>query len=393
MDLKESEALGAFRAKVRAWMEANLPDGLREQGRVYYGIDDAEGVNEWYRRLAAQGWLAYRWPKEHGGPGFSGAEQIVFVDECRRLGAPIPHGFGLSMIGPALMSFGSGWQKGRFLPKIVRHEEIWCQGYSEPNAGSDLAGLQTRAELAPDREHFIVNGQKTWTSVANRADWIFMLVRTDPSVSKQKGISFVLVDMKSPGVSIRPIKQLDGQQAFYETFLDNVRVPVQNVVGEVNQGWTVAKALLEHERVATGANLNLAAYLERVKRVAGEYLKDGRPMLGEEGYRDSLAKLEMDADCLRFTRYRMETAVMQGRAPGPESSIFKLFQSELFQKVCDLALEAMGTDAAAWYDERLSPEGYAWPMRMTITRAMSIYSGSNEIQRNIIAKRVLGLPD
>jgi alkylation response protein AidB-like acyl-CoA dehydrogenase len=393
MNLKENPALGAFRAKLRAWMEANLPRSLRAQGHVYDGIEDSQGVSEWYRRLAAQGWLAYRWPREHGGPGFSDAEQIVFVDECRRLGAPIPHGFGISMVGPVIMRYGSDWQQQRFLPRIAKHEELWCQGYSEPNAGSDLASLQTRAELAPDREHFIVNGQKTWTSAAGRADWIFVLVRTDPAAPKQRGISFLLVDMKSPGISIRPIKQLDEKQGFYETFFDNVRVPIQNLVGEVNQGWSVAKSLLEHERVATGSNLNLDAYLERVKAVARDYPHDGHPILHDPGFRDALARLEMDSDCLRFTRHRLETALMRGRAPGHEASIFKLFQSELFQKVCDLALEAMGPDSMAWYDTRLSPDAYAWPMRMAITRAMSIYSGSNEIQRNIIAKRVLGLPD
>ena len=392
MNLTESPELSQFRGQVRAWMAANLPGGLREQGHQYHGIEDSPNMTEWYRRLAAQGWLAYRWPKEHGGPGFSPAEQIVFVDECRRLGAPIPHGFGLSMIGPVLMRYGSDWQKERFLPKIVRHEEIWCQGYSEPNAGSDLAGLQTKAEMAPDREHFIVNGQKTWTSAASRADWIFALVRTNPE-AKQGGISFLLIDMKSPGVTIRPIKQIDGQQGFFETYFDDVKVPIQNLVGEVNQGWTVAKSLLEHERLSTGSNLNLDAFLERVKSVAAEYSRDGHPLLLDANYRDDLARLDMDADCLRYTRMRMESTIMRGGSPGPEASIFKLYQSELFQRVCDLALHAMGPDAIDWYDPHLSQDAYAWPMRMTITRAMSIYSGSNEIQRNIIAKRVLSLPD
>ena len=391
MDLKESAAQGEFRAKVRAWIEANLPGNLRRQDHVYHGMDEDDSIDEWFRRLAVQGWLAYRWPKENGGPGFSAAEQIVFADECRRFGAPVPRGFGISMIGPALIRFGSDWQKERFLPKIARHEEMWCQGYSEPNAGSDLAGLQTRAELAPDREHFIVNGQKVWTSRAAAAGWIFALVRTDPDAPKQKWISFMLIDMKTPGVTIRPIRQTDDQQGFFETFFDNVRVPVQNVVGEVNQGWTVAKALLEHERFTTGTNFD--GHLERLKRVASDYLRNGEPMLADGSFREKLTHMEMDADCLRFTRYRSETALMQGRQLGPEASIFKLYDSELFQRVCDLALEAMGPDAMAWYDRRLSQDGFDWPMRMTITRATSIYSGSNEIQRNIIAKRVLDLPD
>ncbi|MCH8883600.1 MAG: acyl-CoA dehydrogenase family protein [SAR324 cluster bacterium] len=393
MDLKESAELTQFRAAVREWIQANLPSEIRTVDRTYDGIEESGLMGVWYQRLAEQGWLAYRWPKEHGGPGFSEPEQIVFMDECRQQGAPIPHGFGTSMIGPILMRFGSDWQKERFLPPIARHEERWCQGYSEPNAGSDLAGLQTRAELAPDREHLIVNGQKTWTSAAGQADWIFVLVRTDPEAPKHKGISFLLVDMKSEGISVRPIKQIDGKQGFYETFFDGVKVPIQNLVGTLNAGWGIAKSLLEHERLATGSNLGLGAYLERMRRIAAEYPQGGDPVLLDSEFRQAMSRLDMDSECLRYTRFRMETAVMQGRPPGHESSIFKLFQSELFQDACDLALETMGTDSLGFYDERLSADAYELPMRMLITRAMSIYSGSNEIQRNIIAKRVLGLPD
>lgn len=390
MDIKESAELTAFRTNVREWVNSNLPDDIR-QDYSYSGMEHDDPVDRWFQKLAKKNWLAFRWPEQFGGPGFSPAEQMVFVDEFRSLGAPVPGGFGLSMVGPLIFQFGSDAQKERFLPPIAAHEEIWCQGYSEPNAGSDLASLQTKAELNGD--HFTVNGQKTWTSRANKAGWIFCLVRTSNEGPQQRGISFLLIDMKTPGVTIRPIDQIDGLAAFYETFFDNVEVPVENMVGEINEGWSMAKALLAHERSATGANVDVKRLVDNIKTLAREYEKDGRPVLEDESFRQRLAQLEMDADGLLYTRYRMLTALLQGRAPGPEASIFKLFQSEVCQELYELALEAMGPDAARWYDKNLAPEAFEMPMQMTITRAMSIYSGSNEIQRNIIAKRVLNLPD
>ncbi|MDH4248312.1 MAG: acyl-CoA dehydrogenase family protein [Deltaproteobacteria bacterium] len=390
MDMKESLELMEFRAGVRDWVKANLPPGMRDPYE-YTGIEEPERVGEWYTRLGAKGWLAYRWPKEYGGSGFTPAQQIVFVDELRNCDAPIPRGFGLSMVGPLLLQFGTDWQRERFLPRIARHEELWCQGYSEPNSGSDLASLQTKA--VPDEAGFVVNGQKIWTSAADRAQWIFVLVRTRWEGQPQKGISFILVDMKSPGVSIRPIRQIDGRAGFFETFFDNVRVPKENLVGALNEGWSMAKALLGHERTGTGEHVEIGALIARIKRVATRNESGGRPVLENPLFRDRLAALEMEADCLRYTRYRLMTAVMQGRAPGPEASIFKLEQSQLCQALFDLALEAMGPDSVRWYDPELDALDYDLPMQMTLTRAMSIYSGSNEIQRNIIAKQVLGLPD
>jgi len=389
MDLRETQELTDLRKEVREWVTANMP-APETQSRKYDGMEGDENViGPWFKKLADKNWLAFRWPEKYGGPGFTPAEQIVFVDELQRCGASAPGGFGLSMVGPLILQFGEDWQKERFLPPIAKHEEMWCQGYSEPNAGSDLAGLQTRAVV--EGEHFVVNGQKTWTSRANLADWIFCLVRTDPDVKKQEGISFLLIDMKTPGVSIRPIKQIDGKQAFYETFFDNVKVPIKNMVGEMNKGWTMAKALLGHERVSTGANEE-RSLVHRVKQLAREYERNGVPIIKDHSFRDKLIQAEMDADCLSYTRYRLTTALMQGKAPGPESSIFKLFQSELCQTLCDLGMEVLGPDSAAWYDDRLSEAGYQIPMQMNITRAMSIYSGSNEVQRNIIGKMVLGLP-
>jgi alkylation response protein AidB-like acyl-CoA dehydrogenase len=390
MDMRESKELAQFRAQVREWTLANLPKEKMDPYH-YVGMGDRPGTNEWFERLAKQQWLAFRWPKKFGGPDFTQAEQIVFVDELQNCGAPVPGGFGLTMVGPLILQFGTEQQKQRFLPPIAHHQEIWCQGYSEPNAGSDLASLQTRA--VQEDGHFMVNGQKTWTSRANVAGWIFVLVRTNPAAaSKQKGISFMLVDMKSPGVTIRPIKQIDGQAEFYETFFDNVKVPAENLVGKVNEGWTMAKHLLGHERAGTGAAADIGL-VRKLKSMAGRYERDGAPLLKEREFRHRLAQMEMDSDCLRYTRYRMLSALMQGKAPGPESSIFKLYQSELVQRLCDLGMEAMGPESTNWYDRSLPPDAYDIPMYTNIHRAMSIYSGSNEVQRNIIAKRVLDLPD
>ncbi len=390
MDLKESPELASFRKGIREWVTANLPD-KPSNPFAHRGLEEDDYVGTWFKRLAEKQWLAFRWPDEYGGAGFSPAEQLVFVDELQRCGAPLPRGFGISMVGPLIYEFGTDAQKKRFLKPIAEHKEIWCQGYSEPNAGSDLASLQTRAELEGD--HFLVNGQKTWTSRADAASWIFALVRTSSEGKQQEGISFMLIDMSTPGVSIKPILQIDGNQGFFETFFDDVKVPAENIVGEVNKGWTMAKALLGHERVMTGANLDLDDLVRTIRTLATDYERQGKPVLEDVTFRDRLVQYEMDADCLKYTRYRMTTRLLQGKAPGPESSIFKVFQSELCQGLYDLGMDALGSDGAAWYDERLSPEAFDIPMAMTITRAMSIYSGSNEVQRNIISKRVLGLPD
>lgn len=389
MDLKESRELTEFRAKIGEWISAYLPATLREPFE-YEGMGAPSGQEAWYASLVEKNWFACNWPRQYGGAGFSVPEQIIFTDECIRQGAPVPTGFGIRMVGPLILEFGEDWQKQRFLPPIARNAEQWCQGYSEPNAGSDLAALQTRAVL--EGEHFIVNGQKIWTSRAHKADWIFVLVRTSNEGKPQQGISFLLVDMKSPGVSIKPIRQLDGHAEFFETFFDEVKVPAKNLVGQINQGWGMAKALLAHERVGTGTNVDLDGLLKRIRRLTDSYGGEEGAMRKDPSFRRKLARLEMDRDCLAATRYRMLTAMMQGRVPGPESSIFKLYQSELCQRVYDLALEVMGPDAACWYDERLAPDAFAMPMAMTITRAMSIYAGSNEVQRNIIAKQVLQLP-
>jgi len=389
MDMQDTPELAKFRKEVRDWVLANKPK-QKADPYDYVGLGDKPGQDDWFKALAQKGWLAYRWPKEVGGAGFSEPEQIVFTDELLACGAQIPAGFGLNMVGPLILTFGTPEQKKQHLLPISKHEIIWCQGYSEPNSGSDLASLQTKA--VPDGGHFVVNGQKIWTSRAQEAQWIFALVRTDSTVQNQKGISFLLIDMSTPGVSIRPIKQIDGHAEFFETFFDNVRVPMQNMVGKMNEGWTMAKALLGHERVGTNANMDMGRLFGRIKTLATQYERDGQPLMKDREFRNKLAQLEMDSDCLRYTRYRLISAMMRGKAPGPESSILKLFQTDLVQDVYELAMNVLGPDSMGWYDKSLTPEAFDIPMYDSIFRAVSIYAGSNEIQRNIISKRVLGLP-
>jgi alkylation response protein AidB-like acyl-CoA dehydrogenase len=389
MDMLETPELAAFRTEVHTWVMANKPQ-VKHNPYDYVGLGDKEGQDEWFQKLGKKGWLAFRWPKDVGGAGFSPSEQIVFADELLNCGAQIPAGFGLGMVGPLILQFGTEEQRQQHLPAISRHDTIWCQGYSEPNSGSDLASLQTKAVL--DGDHFVVNGQKIWTSRAQQAQWIFCLVRTDNKVQNQRGISFLLIDMRTPGVSIKPIKQIDGQAEFFETFFDNVRVPMKNMVGKMNEGWTMAKALLGHERTGTNANMDMNRLFGRIKKLASGYERDGQPLMKDREFRNKLAQLEMDSDCLRYTRYRLLSAVMQGKAPGPESSILKLYQTDMVQDIYELAMNVLGPDSLGWYDTSLSEEAYDIPMYDAIFRAVSIYAGSNEIQRNIISKRVLGLP-
>ncbi|MGB5191492.1 MAG: acyl-CoA dehydrogenase family protein [Polyangiales bacterium] len=390
MNLTFTEEEEAFRREVRAWIQDAMPADMRERA-AGSGRFTPEDSATWHRILYEKGWVAPHWPKEVGGTGWDAARRFIFNEEMESSGAPQLSVFGLSMVGPLIISFGTDAQKKRFLPKILSAEEFWCQGYSEPGSGSDLASLRTTAEDAGD--HFIVNGQKTWTTYAQYADWIFCLVRTDPNAKKQAGITFLLIDLKTPGVEVKPMLTLGHTPAFCDTFFDNVKVPKENVIGEVNQGWTMAKALLGHERTLLAMVGPCRNVLQKIKRIAATKTVDGRPMLEHPIWRAKIARLEMRFRAHLMVSYRALADQQKGKMPGPESSILKLVGTKLVQEMTELAMEIMGESSLTWYNE-----GVCTPIEESIgpyfcyERAATIYGGSNEIQRNVIAKMILQLP-
>jgi alkylation response protein AidB-like acyl-CoA dehydrogenase len=391
MDLAFTSEHQAFREEVRAWIASALPPAFKAKAEIdgYFSHDE---VMEWHKILYRKGWVAPSWPKEYGGPGFDATRRFILTEELELAGTPMLSPFGLAMVGPLIIQFGNEQQKQRFLPKILSGEEVWCQGYSEPGSGSDLASLATRAEA--DGDHFLVNGQKTWTTYAQYADWIFCLVRTDQTVKKQAGISFLLIDMKSPGVEARPMLTIGGTPAFADTFFENVRVPKENLVGPLNGGWTLAKALLGHERTLIAAVGQSRRAIRKVKRIAAQTMANGKPLLDDPTWRSRIAALEIRLRSLEVTNYRALAGAQLGRAPGPESSILKIRGSEIFQDVFELAMDLMGHDALSWHNEAgvVSPnEQWVAPL-YCYNRATTIYGGSNEIQKNVIAKWILGLP-
>jgi alkylation response protein AidB-like acyl-CoA dehydrogenase len=391
MDLSFSPEHLAFRDEVRGFILTEMPPHLRAKAEVDAHFEHHE-VMEWHRILHKRGWAAPLWPSEHGGPGLDATSRFILSEELELANAPALSPFGLSMVGPAIIQYGNDAQKQRFLPKILSGEEVWCQGYSEPNAGSDLASLRTRAER--DGDHFIVNGQKTWTTYAQYADWIFCLVRTDPNAKKQSGITFLLIDLKTPGVTVRPFLTIGGTPAFCETFFDNVRVPVANVIGSIDAGWTVAKALLGHERTLIAAVGQIGRVIRLCKKLVRDHRLDSTDAEGEGHiFNAKVARLEIRHRALQMTNYRSLAGAQLGHAPGPESSILKIRGAELVQQAYELAMEIMGHSALAWFPE----EGVVDPIEAGVAsafcylRATTIYGGSNEIQKNIIAKHLLGL--
>jgi alkylation response protein AidB-like acyl-CoA dehydrogenase len=391
MDLSFSPEHLAFRDDVREFIRTSLPPRLAAKAAID-GHFEMDEVMEWHKILYKKGWVAPNWPAEHGGPELDVAGRFILTEELELSGAPTLSPFGLTMVGPLLIQFGSDAQKKRFLPKILSGEEVWCQGYSEPNAGSDLASLKTRAE-DDGQGNFIVNGQKTWTTYAQYADWIFVLARTDPSAKKQAGISFLLIDMKTPGVKAVPFLTTGGTPAFCETFFENVVVPQANMVGPLHGGWTMAKALLGHERTLIATVGLSARAIRRVKRIAQATMQGGRPLLDDPAFRAKIARLEIKLRSLQMANYRAVAGAQRGHAPGPESSILKIRGSEILQQSSELAMEVMGHNALTWFnDEGTVPPLEAWvPSLFNYQRATTIYGGSNEIQRNIIAKLILGL--
>ena len=389
--------LDAFRAETRAWLEANCPAECRgpvesDEDRVWGGRHASfptPAHKLWLERMGARGWTAPEWPAEYGGGGLSREQAKVLGSEMRRIAAQPPlASFGVWMLGPALLQFGTEEQKQRFLPEIVRGEIRWCQGYSEPGAGSDLAAIQTRAEDRGD--HWIVNGQKVWTSYADKADWIFCLVRTDPEAPKHLGISFVLFDMKTPGVSTRPITLISGKSPFCETFFDDVRVEKANLVGTLNRGWDVAKHLLAHERTMIGAMGEIGGGRPLGQVATGSIGLDDAGRLGEPMLRARIAELEIDAAAFRLAMERTGDLAKAGQAHPAIASMLKYYGSELNKRRHELLMAAGGADALEWEGER-SGEG-AMARDWLRTKANSIEGGTSEVQLNIIAKHLLQLP-
>jgi pimeloyl-CoA dehydrogenase large subunit len=401
MDLRFTDEELTFREEVRAFVKANLPDSIRQkiiEGR-HPGKDD---LVTWTRILHKKGWSVPHWPVQWGGTGWSPVQLLIFNDELQQAGAPESLAFGTSMVGPVIYTFGSDAQKQRFLPRIANIEDWWCQGFSEPGAGSDLAGLKTTAKR--DGGDWVINGQKTWTTLAQYANWIFVLARTDSSVKKQEGISFILVDMKSPGVTVRPIQTVDGGHEINEVFFDDVRAPLENLVGEENKGWNYAKFLLGNERNGIARVGISKQRLRRIRELASLHTYGDKPKIEDPLFRMKLAAVEVELKALEMTQWRViagERNREKGK-PDPASSVLKIKGSEIQQATSELLMDVVGPYALPYETERSDgdrwnepPVGPDWAATIAPTyfnlRKVSIYGGSNEIQRSIIAKAILGL--
>ncbi|MDF0732775.1 acyl-CoA dehydrogenase family protein [Pseudomonas entomophila] len=370
----------AFRQRVREFLHAHFPSELRDLPKRLHWQE----VKGWYMTLSAHGWLAPGWPREFGGMGLSAAKQLIYTEEFENHGVARTPDHGIMLLGPLLIRYGSAEQQQYFLPRILRGEDIWCQGYSEPNAGSDLASLRTEAVL--DGDEWVINGQKIWTTLATDADWIFVLVRTDKTVKKQQGISFLLVPMNSPGVTVRPILNLDLHDELCEVFFDDVRVPRANLVGEMNAGWTMAKALLGFERIFLGSPKQSANALTRLA-VLGEHLG----LAEDPAFRDQLTRLRLDLDDHKLLFETFAERLRRGESLGADVSLLKVHQTELFQRITDYMLEISGEYSALL--EPVEGNGNLNPTGLFLqARPATIYGGSSEIQRNILAKMLLGLP-
>ncbi|MCA8928346.1 MAG: acyl-CoA dehydrogenase family protein [Alphaproteobacteria bacterium] len=398
MDLRFTAEEQAFRANIRAWTAENLPADIKD--KVDRGIElSRDDYARWMKILSGAGWIAPNWDQKDGGPGFSLAEKYIFEEELFMGGAPRTVHFGTRMVGPVLLAYGTPEQRKKYLPKILTSEEIWCQGYSEPGSGSDLASLKTTA--VRDGDHYVVNGTKIWTSYAHCADRMFALVRTDNTGKKQEGITVLLIDLKTPGITINPIITLDGRHSFNQEFFDNVRVPVADRIGEEGQGWSIAKYLLGHERSnASYISIN-KRNLAKLKAIAADQEMDGRPLAENDEFRHLIAEAEIALETLSVTSLRQLANASADQPVGPEASVLKMRTGDVFQRIHELMMMAGGYSAQPYVPEAIrggwneAPVGPDYLFRMAPdyfeARAMSIAGGSHEVQKNIIAKAVLGL--
>lgn len=390
MDLRYTNQELEFRSEVRDFVANVVPLSIKKKVLECQHLTKQD-CEKYHALLNERGWLAQSWPEEYGGCYWGAIEKHIFAEESIAAGCPRILPFGVDMLGPVLLKFGDEAQRSYFLPRILDGRHWWCQGYSEPGAGSDLASLKTRA--VREGNVYIVNGQKTWTSLGQHANWIFCLVRTQTEGKPQQGISFLLIDMNSPGIEIRPIKLLDGSTEVNEIFLDNVEVPVENLVGEENSGWTYAKYLLTHERTGI-AGVGFAAHnLAQLKMIARSEYKNGKPLIEDPLFAARIATVEIDLAAMKTTNLRVVSAAEKGAAPGPESSMLKIKGTVIRQEIDDLLRRALGPNALPFIQHDESLPDYAMPLaaRYFNQRKLSIYGGSNEIQRGIIAKMMLGL--
>jgi pimeloyl-CoA dehydrogenase large subunit len=401
MDLRFTADELKFRDEVRTFMRTALPAEIRRkliEGRRLTKDD----LVVWQRILNAKGWAVPHWPAEWGGRNWTPTQHYIFLEELQQAPAPPPLGFGVTMVGPVIIAFGSDAQKKRFLPRIANLDDWWCQGFSEPGSGSDLASLKTSAKRV--NGNYVINGQKTWTTTAQYADWIFCLVRTDPAAKKQEGISFILIDMKTPGITVRPIVTIDGGREVNEVFFDDVKVPAENLVGQENKGWDYAKFLLGNERTGIARVGMSKERIRRLRELAALERADDRPLIEDERFRAKIAAVEVELKALEMTQLRVLAAERnrKGNRPDPASSILKIKGSEIQQTISELLLEVVGPYALPYQPEYLDeerwnepPVGPDWAPSLAPTyfdmRKVSIYGGTNEIQKNIIAKAILGL--
>ena len=398
MDLQFTPEEQAFREEVQSFLKDKLPQRISDKVKAGQRLSKAD-QEEWHAILNARGWLANHWPQEYGGPGWGAVQKFIFDNECALAGGPRIVPFGVNMLGPVLIKFGNEQQKRHWLPRILSGQDWWCQGYSEPGAGSDLASVKTTAVRQGD--HYIVNGQKTWTTQGQHANMIFCLVRTDREAKAQSGISFLLVDMTAPGVELRPIRTLDGDKEVNEVFFTDVKVPVENLVGEENKGWTYAKYLLTYERTGIAGVGFCVAALAKLKVIAAKVMKNGKPLDQDPLFAARMARVEIDLENMKTTNLRVIAAVAGGGVPGAESSMLKIRGTEIRQEILSLIRRAMGPYALPFIEEA-QYEGYAdepvGPNEAATAaanyfnyRKLSIFGGSNEIQKNIISKMILGL--